>query len=100
GLTRCYRNRTTVAYSSNLPTVTAPTNQSAVEGAAAVSINLGSFSDSSAGSWLITVTWGDGSAVMNFTMSSPGTITAQAHSYSEENGRASCSEVMKKKKKH
>src|SRR5205823_14105946 len=67
------------------PSVTPPANQTAVEGASA-NLNLGSFSDSTAGatSWTVDVNWGDGGAHTIFSTNSQGALTAQAHTYGEE----------------
>jgi hypothetical protein len=63
--------------------VTAPSNQSAVEGASQA-ITLGSFGDSSGGPWSVDVNWGDGTAHTIFTATTPGSLGTQNHTFAEE----------------
>ncbi len=65
------------------PTVTAPSNQTATEGAAK-SFNLGSFSDPDGGPWTVDVNWGDNSAHTTFTAFSAGSLGTQSHTYADE----------------
>ena len=64
------------------PTVTAPSDQTAVEGAAK-SFNLGSFADPDGGPWTATVNWGDGSNT-TFSLLAAGSLGTQTHTYAEE----------------
>src|SRR5439155_7496440 len=65
------------------PSVTAPSNQNADEGAS-TSFNLGSFTDPGADAlWTVDVNWGDGSSNTTFTRSSTGTLGSQFHSYDD-----------------
>jgi hypothetical protein len=57
------------------PTLTAPNNQTAVEGVAET-VALGSFSDPNSGPWTVLVNWGDGSAY-SFLATTSGPITAK-----------------------
>ncbi len=68
---------------STPPAITAPANQTSVEGASPL-FNLGSFSDPDGGPWTVDVNWGDGSADANFNMSSPGALASNNHKYAEE----------------
>jgi hypothetical protein len=65
------------------PVVTPPAPQNAVEGASQL-FSLGSFTDAAGGPWTVDVSWGDGTPDTVFTATSPGTITAQMHTYAEE----------------
>jgi hypothetical protein len=61
--------------------VTPPSAQTATAGVSQ-SFNLGSFTESNATApYSVDVDWGDGSADTVFSMTSPGTITAQNHTY-------------------
>jgi hypothetical protein len=78
-----------VAVANVAPSVTAPANQSANEGAP-TSFSLGSFTDPGPDSpWSVDVDWGDGSAHTTFTETATGpvttakTITAQSHTYAD-----------------
>jgi PKD domain len=74
----------TVAVNNVIPVVTAPSNQTANEGAS-TSFNLGSFTDPGADSpWSVDVNWGDGSAHTVFNQTTTGSITAQSHSYTDD----------------
>jgi len=66
------------------PTVTAPTDQTADEGAS-TSLSLGSFSDPGAsdGPWAVDVNWGDPSAHATFNQSSQGSLGSQSHTYAD-----------------
>ena len=64
------------------PTVTPPSDQTAVEGAAK-SFNLGSFTDPDGGPWTATVNWGDGSNT-TFNLAAAGSLGTQTHTYAEE----------------
>jgi hypothetical protein len=57
------------------PTLTAPNNQTAVEGVAET-VALGSFSDPNSGPWTVLVNWGDGSSY-SFAATTPGAISAK-----------------------
>jgi hypothetical protein len=69
--------------------VTAPANQSAVEGHAQ-SFSLGSFSDPNpyTGPWTVTLDWGDGTQDDTFTVNSQGSLGSFSHTYAEESGPA------------
>jgi Ca2+-binding RTX toxin-like protein len=64
------------------PVVTAPSDQTALEGAAK-SFNVGSFADADGGPWTVTVNWGDGSNT-TFNVASAGSLGTQTHTYAEE----------------
>src|SRR5207249_9673019 len=66
------------------PTVTAPANQSANEGAS-TSFGLGSFSDVGVNDnpWAVDVDWGDGSLHTTFSLATQGAITAASHAYAD-----------------
>jgi Ca2+-binding RTX toxin-like protein len=66
------------------PTVTAPADQIAVEGASK-SFNLGSFTDPDGSPWSVKVDWGDG-ATDSFSQASTGSLGTRAHTYAEEGG--------------
>jgi len=68
---------------STPPSVTAPANQTSVEGAAH-SFALGSFSDPDGGPWSVDVSWGDGTPDTTFTVTSPGPLPSNNHQYGEE----------------
>jgi uncharacterized protein (DUF2141 family) len=64
-------------------TLTAPAAQTAFAGVSK-SFSLGSYAASNTTApYTVVVNWGDGSAQTKFTMTSPGTIPAQAHSYAK-----------------
>ena len=70
------------------PTVTAPANQTAVEGTA-TSLDLGSFSDAlygltTTGPWNVDVNWGDGTTDTTFSATSPGALGSQSHTYADD----------------
>ena len=65
------------------PTVTPPADQTAVEGASK-SFALGSFTDPDGGPWSVDINWGDGTSDTTFTMTAPGTIPSQSHTFGEE----------------
>jgi hypothetical protein len=65
------------------PVVTAPSDQTAVEGAAK-SFNVGSFADPDGGPWTVTVNWGDGSPNTTFNRAVAGSLGTQPHTYAEE----------------
>ena len=65
------------------PVVTAPGDQTAVEGAPK-SFNLGSFVDADGSPWTVRVSWGDGSPDTVFTTSSAGALGTRSHTYAEE----------------
>src|SRR5438105_5776357 len=70
---------------SNLnPTVTAPADQTANEGAS-TSFNLGSFSDPGVNDnpWAVDVNWGDSSSHTTFNQSSQGSLGSQSHTYAD-----------------
>ena len=66
---------TVVTVSNVAPTVTAPANQTANEGAS-TSFSLGSFSDPGVNDspWAVDVDWGDGTAHSTFSASSQGSL--------------------------
>jgi hypothetical protein len=65
------------------PQLMPPGNQTSAEGDAHT-FDMGSFSDANGGGpWTVDVDWKDGST-STFSMSSPGTIPAQSHTYGEE----------------
>ncbi len=65
------------------PSCTAPSDQTANEGAS-TSFSLGSFSDVDGnGPWQVDVTWGDGSAHSTFSVSSTGVLPGTAHTYAD-----------------
>jgi hypothetical protein len=66
------------------PTVTAPGNQSANEGAS-TSFSLGSFTDPGAADnqWSVDVDWGDGSTHTTFSQNITGSLGNQSHSYAD-----------------
>ncbi|HLJ92043.1 MAG TPA: PKD domain-containing protein, partial [Gemmataceae bacterium] len=65
--------------------VTAPANQSAVEGASN-NFSLGTFKDSTANAspWRVDVNWGDNTAHTTFTTSTQGSLGNRPHVYGEE----------------
>jgi len=65
------------------PTVTAPSDQVAVEGTSK-SINLGSFADPDGSPWNIDIDWGDGTAHSTFSTAVAGSLGTQSHTYAEE----------------
>ena len=65
------------------PTVTAPANQSASEGASQA-FTLGSFTDTSPGPWTVNVSWGDGTPNTTFSTSALGSLGAANHTFAEE----------------
>src|SRR3989442_3035913 len=75
-----------VTVSNVAPTVTAPANQTANEGAS-TSFMLGSFSDPGGNDtpWAVDIDWGDASPHSSFSMSTQGAITALNHTY-DDNG--------------
>jgi hypothetical protein len=64
------------------PTVTAPADQTAVEGASQ-SFDLGSFTDADGSPWSVKVDWGDG-ATDSFSQASAGSLGSRTHTYAEE----------------
>src|SRR5439155_773088 len=75
---------TAVTVNNVAPTVTAPANQSANEGAS-TSFGLGSFSDAGVNDnpWAVDVDWGDGSLHTTFSLATQGAITAASHAYAD-----------------
>jgi hypothetical protein len=67
------------------PVVTAPADQTAVEGASQT-LNLGSFTTftGDAGPFGVDMDWGDGSAHTTFFVASAGTLPMKSHTYVEE----------------
>ena len=66
------------------PAVTAPSDQTAVEGATAT-LNLGNLSAASPNApWGVTVSWGDGSTSPIFFVNSTGSLGTLTHTYAEE----------------
>jgi PKD repeat protein len=74
---------TTVVVENVAPTVTAPADQLANEGAS-TSFSLGSFVDPGADNpWSVDVDWGDGSAHTPAPASSPGSLGNASHTYDD-----------------
>jgi Ca2+-binding RTX toxin-like protein len=65
------------------PAVTAPANQTGVEGASKA-FDLGSFADADDGPWGVTVSWGDGSPNTKFFVGNDGSLGTKTHTYREE----------------
>jgi large repetitive protein len=66
------------------PVLTPPSPQTVSEGVS-IPINMGSFTDSSAGPWTLNVTnWGDGGQTGFVDLSSTGTLPSIYHPYAEE----------------
>jgi autotransporter-associated beta strand protein len=74
----------TVNAAATAPVLTLPSPQTVSEGAA-IPINMGSFTDSSAGPWTMDMSWGDGSPDNTFNVSSTGALPSIYHLYAEEN---------------
>jgi hypothetical protein len=75
---------TQVTVNNVAPTVTAPADQTAVEGTAQT-FSLGSFTDPGPdGPWNVDVNWGDGSTDTVFSASSTGSLGTQTHTYGDE----------------
>ncbi len=70
------------ALDTTAPTVSAPSDQSAGEGAAAT-INLGSFTDADGSAWHAVIAWGDGGTA-DFYPSAAGSLGTLSHTYAEE----------------
>jgi hypothetical protein len=68
------------------PVVTAPSDQTAVEGASKA-FNLGSFVDADGSPWTVKVNWGDGKPDTVFTTSSSGPLGTRTHTYAEEGAK-------------
>jgi hypothetical protein len=66
------------------PVLTLPSPQTVSEGTG-TPINMGSFTDASAGPWSMDMSWGDGSPDSTFNVSSTGTLPSIYHLYAEEN---------------
>jgi hypothetical protein len=64
------------------PIVTAPSDQSAVEGASK-SFNLGSFADPDGSPWSVAVKWGDSTST-TFSIGSAGSLGTRTHTFAEE----------------
>lgn len=63
------------------PQVSAPAAQSGVPGVAK-QFTLGSFADAgSSGPWTVTVDWGDGTPLTQFTVATAGSLPARNHTY-------------------
>src|SRR2546425_7886680 len=75
----------TVTVANVPPTVTAPVNQSANEGAS-TSFSLGSFSDPGLNDnpWAVDVNWGDGSSHTTFNAVTQGALMAKYHTYADD----------------
>ena len=67
------------------PVVTAPSDQTAVEGASKA-FNLGSFVDADGSPWTVRVNWGDGMPDTVYTTFSTGSLGPKSHTYAEEGG--------------
>ncbi len=79
-----YSNVASYTLTATAPVITPPAGQSAAE-RTGQSFNLGSFQQNPPSSpYRVDVNWGDGTAHTTFTMSTPGAIPAQAHTYGEE----------------
>src|SRR2546426_1123569 len=76
--------RSPVMVNNVAPTITAPANQTANEGAS-TSFMLGSFSDPGVNDtpWAVDIDWGDSSSHMTFSAPAQGPITAQNHTYDD-----------------
>lgn len=75
----------TAASANAAPAVTAPANATADEGVSR-SFSLGSFADAiGVGPWEVTVDWGDGTILPPFEETAPGTLTAQPHTFADNN---------------
>src|SRR3989441_348747 len=74
----------TVTVANVPPTVTAPVNQSANEGAS-TSFSLGSFSDPGLNDkpWIVDIDWGDATAHGGASLMTQGTIPAQSHAFAD-----------------
>jgi hypothetical protein len=72
-----------VAVANVNPTITAPADQGAYEGASK-DVNLGSFTDPGPDSpWHVDVDWGDASTHTTFDASSTGSLGTKAHTYAD-----------------
>src|SRR4029079_15217880 len=73
-----------VTVSNVAPTVTAPANQTANEGAS-TSFSLGSFSDPGVNDspWAVDVDWGDSTAHSTFNASTQGSLGSLSHTYAD-----------------
>jgi hypothetical protein len=70
-----------VSLANEAPVVTSPGDQTAAEGSAAM-FALGGFTDPGGfGPWMVTIDWGDGSAVETFTVDSQGDLGTLGHRY-------------------
>src|SRR5258706_9238652 len=68
---------------NDAPTVTAPIDQSANEGAS-TSFLLGSFGDPGADSpWAVDINWGDGSTHLTFNQLATGSLGLASHTYAD-----------------
>jgi hypothetical protein len=65
------------------PTVTAPSDQASVEGAA-TTLSLGSFADPDGGPWTADVNWGDGTPDAKIPEAAAGSLGTASHTYGEE----------------
>ncbi|HEV8452363.1 MAG TPA: PKD domain-containing protein [Gaiellales bacterium] len=76
---------TVVQVSNASPSVTAPSDQTANEGAA-TTFTLGSFTDPGPDSpWAVEVNWGDGSSHTTFNVTTTGSLGTRSHTY-DDNG--------------
>ena len=76
---------TVVQVTNANPSVTAPSDQTANEGAA-TSLTLGSFTDPGPDSpWAVDVNWGDGSSHTTFNAATTGSLGSRSHTY-DDNG--------------
>ena len=74
---------TVVQVTNTSPSVTAPSDQTANEGAA-TTFTLGSFSDPGPDSpWAVEVNWGDGTVDSTFNASSTGSLGSAHHTYAD-----------------
>jgi hypothetical protein len=72
-----------VAVANVAPSMTAPADQAAEEGAA-TSVELGSFSDPGPDSpWAVDVDWGDASTHTTFDATSTGSLGTRSHTYAD-----------------
>src|SRR2546425_7671301 len=76
----------TVTVANVPPTVTAPVNQTANEGAS-TSFSLGSFSDPGLNDkpWAVDIDWGDATTHTAVNKNTQGALAAQSHTY-DDNG--------------
>jgi hypothetical protein len=77
-----YTAGVTVLAPTTSPTVTAPADQTGVEGVTGA-FDLGSFSDPNGGPWTVDVNWGDSTSHTIFS-AGPGGLGTKPHTYGED----------------